>query len=284
MSSPPPEVPEEVDVVNAIAPPDKLHIRYSNETTSNRRWRHVPFDISAITPGDIGGLYAALCSTITTDLQRLQYERKLASKRASSFGISSPAPGAEARYEPLNCELRIEYCRLLDKSGKLVLPPLGKANVVVAESKEDWERAGGRSRRMDLVEWLLSAAVVGVVGATSEEGAVAWGEEVLQGLLFEEGVNWPWYSISASFVFESRLDLVLKHHAGLAASGIDPQTFFPIPPPHPAKSPSPPAVPEKDAKPAPAAAAPANASRSRKVELVRAKSKSAFTMKSLIKS
>ncbi|KAG0644372.1 hypothetical protein HOY80DRAFT_996992 [Tuber brumale] len=280
MSSPLPEVPEEVDVVNAIVPPNKLHIRYSTETsTNNHRWRHVHFDISAIAPGDIGGLYTALCSAITIDLQRLQHERKLASKRASSFGMGPSAPGAEVKYEPLNCELRIEHCRLLDKDGKLVLPPLGKANVVVVESN-DWERAGGRSRKMDLVEWLLSATVVGVDG----EEAVVWGEEVLQGLLFEEGVNWPWYCIKAGFVFESRLDLVLKHHARLAAAGIDPQSFFPIPPLHPALSPPPPAVPEKDATPASTAAASASASRSRKVELVRAKSKSAFTMKSLIKS
>jgi hypothetical protein len=192
--------------------------------------------------------------------------------------MGASAPGAEAKYEPLNCELRIEHCRLLDKGGKLVLPPLGKANVVVVDSN-DWERVGGRPRKMDLVEWLLSATVVGDGG----EEAV-WGEEVLQGLLFEEGINWPWYCIKAGFVFESRLDLVLKHHARLAATGIDPQSFFPIPPSHPTLSPPPPAVPDKDAKPAPTAVASASASRSRKVEQGRAKSKSAFTMKSLIKS
>ena len=200
MSSSPPEVPEEVDVVDAIAPPSKLYIRYSTETNANNhRWGHVCFDVSAITPGDIGGLYAALSSAIATDLQRLQHERKLVSKRASSFGMGLTAPGSETKYDPLNCELRIEHCRLLDKSGKLVLPPLGKANVLAVAGKEGWERAGGKSGRMDLVEWLLSIVVI---KASSEgEGAVMWGAEVLQGLLFEEGVNWPWYCIKVGFVF-----------------------------------------------------------------------------------
>jgi len=194
--------------------------------------------------------------------------------------MGSLAPGAETKYEPLNCELRIEHCRLLDKGGKLVLPPLGKAKIVAVEGKEGWDTVGGKSKRMDLVEWLLSVAVI--EASSEEEGAVVWGEEILQGLLFEEGVNWPWYCIKVGFVFESRLDLVLKHHAPLVEAGIDPQSFFPIP--HPTLSPPPPAVPKKDAKPAPTTAASGSAIRSRKVELVRAKSKTAFTMKSLIKS
>ena len=113
--------------------------------------------------------------------------------------MGSLAPGAETKYEPLNCELRIEHCRLLDKGGKLVLPPLGKAKVVAVEGKEGWDTVGGKSKRMDLVEWLLSVAVI--EASSEEEGAVAWGEEILQGLLFEEGVNWPWYCIKAGFVF-----------------------------------------------------------------------------------
>ncbi|RPA95281.1 hypothetical protein L873DRAFT_1812950 [Choiromyces venosus 120613-1] len=192
--SSPPEVPEEVDVVDAIAPPSKMYIRYSTEThTSNQHWRHVHFDIAAIAPGDIGALYAALCRTITTDLQRLQHERKVAAKRSSSFGMSSSGQG-ETKYDVLNCELKIEYCRLLDKAGKLVLPPLGKANIVVG-SKEDWER--GAPKKMDLVEWSLNSGLV----VEGEGGEAVWGEEVLQGLLFEDGVNWPWYCIKASFVF-----------------------------------------------------------------------------------
>lgn len=80
-----------------------------------------------------------------------------------------------------------------------MLPPLGKANVVAVEGKEGWDTVGGKPKRMDLVEWLLSVAVI--EASSEEEGAVAWGEEVLQGLLFEEGVNWPWYCIKVGFVF-----------------------------------------------------------------------------------
>jgi len=84
-----------------------------------------------------------------------------------------------------------------------VLPPLGKANVVAVEAKEGSGRAGGKSRCMDLVEWLLSVAVI--EADSGEEGAVAWAEEVLQGLLFEEGVNWPWYCMKVGFVFGMHL-------------------------------------------------------------------------------
>jgi hypothetical protein len=102
---------------------------------------------------------------------------------------------------------------------------------------------------------------------------------------------------------DSRLDKVLKYHSDIVNAGIDPQTFFPAPPPLPTPSALPlPNVAEKpNVKEAPAAESSKDArssrasreirvskddkdNRAKKIELVRAKSKSAFSMKSLVKS
>lgn len=264
---------------DAAPPKPKLIIRYSAD--SYGRCRHTALDLDAVKPGDIGGLYAAISDAISADLTRMRLERKASSKtKVLSMGSS----GSDQPLESLNCDIKIDLCRLLDK-GKLILPPLGDSTLV--EVNED------TNKRMDFIEFLMKD------GVRDGDG---WGNQILEGLCFEEGTRWPWYCLRVSYMhglyplllppplflglgncsreIEARLDKILKFHSRLDAAGIDPQTFFPAPPPPP-PAPSPPAAAEQEVKVRAKTGGPA-ARPARKVEQARVKSKSAFTMKSLI--
>jgi hypothetical protein len=165
-------------IEDAAPPKPKLTIRYSAD--SYGRCRRTVLDLDAVKPGDIGGLYAAISNTVSADLTRMRLERKASSKTKAALSMGSSA--SDQPLEPLNCDIKIDLCRLLDK-GKLILPPLGDSTLV--EANED------TNKRIDFIEFLLKDGI---------RNGDEWGNQILEGLCFEEGVRWPWYCLRVSYM------------------------------------------------------------------------------------
>lgn len=164
-----------VDIETA-APP-RSTIRYRKEW-GHAGHHHVSVDFSAITPGDIGGLYAALSEAITADLVRRESSSKSSSK------VSSKA--APERMLPLNCDIKVELCRLLDDQGRLYIPPV-KDTSVFRQKYAQLQGGGGTDKTYELLAFLLDRDV-----------KKSW-EHLQDGLFFEEGEGWPWYSLLVSY-------------------------------------------------------------------------------------
>jgi hypothetical protein len=170
-------------------PSPKTKIRFS--TDSYNRCKHTKFDLAAVKPGDIGSLYAAISDAITADLNRLRIERRASSKTRSVLPIgSSGSMNSEQLLDPLNCDIKIDLCRLLHKD-ELILPPLEKAMFV--EFQDD------PRKRMDFLDFLLKEGV----GVGVEGGGEEWGEQISEGLCFKEGIAWPWYCLRVSYTHGS---------------------------------------------------------------------------------
>ncbi|KAH0609914.1 uncharacterized protein H6S33_012460 [Morchella sextelata] len=196
-----------------IAAPPKYTIRYRKEWGHSVH-HHVSVDFSAITPGDIGGLYAALSEAITADLVRREGSSK------SGKGLSRAVPRTML---PLDCDIKVELCRLLDDQGRLYIPPV-KETSVFRQKYAQLQGGNATDKTYELLAFLLDRDV-----------KKAW-EHLQDGLFFEEEEGWPWYSLLVSYSHESRLDKVVKHQGRLVMADIDPQTFFPLlvsPPPTP---------------------------------------------------
>lgn len=193
---------EVVDIEDAR--PIRTTIRYTTESNRHRN-RHVAVNFSAITPGDIGGLYAAVSTAITADLNRLRRESKGGSLKTSAFfgeGGSGPA-----QLNAIDCDLKIELCRLLDSNGTLFLPPV-KDTSVFRKQYAHLQGANSqdpRDKKYDFLAFLLDQNVKS-----------SW-EHLQDGLFFEEGDGWPWYCLLVSFtngMFPHLLSLSLSLSEG----------------------------------------------------------------------
>lgn len=183
---------EEVDMVDARPP--RTTIRYSTDSSRTKN-RHVTVNFESIQPGDIGGFYAAVSAAITNDLNSLRRGSRpsaTSSKASSFFGsagveLSSGAP--QALLNPLDCDIRIELCRLLDKDGILFIPPV-KDTSVFRQKHAQLQSSNSqdpRDKKYDLMAFLLDRDVKN-----------GW-DHLQDGMFFEDGEDWPWYSLLVSF-------------------------------------------------------------------------------------
>lgn len=183
---------EEVEVETVEARPLRTTIRYTTESNRTRN-RHVTVNFDSIHHGDIGGLYAAVSGAITRDLNRLRRESRLGSSKASSFfsgAVADSSSGAPpAQLNPIDCDLKIELCRLLDKSGMLFLPPV-KDTSVFRQKHAQLQSSNSqdpRDKKYDLLAFLLDRDVKN-----------GW-DHLQDGMFFEEEDGWPWYCLLVSF-------------------------------------------------------------------------------------
>lgn len=217
MSTVDPIAPVETIDIETAAPPKSI-VRYRKYWGGSRH-HHVAVDFTAIAPGDIGGLYAAISAAITADLTRMAKTTSSKSGRLSS-------KAAPENMMPLDCDLRVELCRILDDNGTLFIPPV-KETSVFRQKYAQLQTGNSADKSYDFLAFLLDKDVKN-----------SW-DHLQDGLFFEEGEGWPWYSLIVSYSHESRLDKVVKHQGRLVMADIDPQTFFPRAPPPPPTPPSP---------------------------------------------
>jgi hypothetical protein len=182
-----------VDMIEAR--PSRTTIRYCTGFGRTRN-RHVTVDFESIEPGDVGGLYAAISTAITNDLNRHRRGSRASSskggssKAASFFGgtVLEQSSATPTLLNPLDCDLKIELCRLLDKDGLLFLPPVKDTSVF----RQKYAQLQGssaqdpRDKKYDLLAFLLDRDVKN-----------GW-DHLQDGIFFEEGENWPWYCFLVS--------------------------------------------------------------------------------------
>lgn len=180
---------EEVEVETVEARPLRTTIRYTTESGRTRN-RHVTVNFDSIHLGDIGGLYAAISGAITRDLNRLRRESRLGSSKASSFFSADSSTGTPpAQLNPIDCDLKIELCRLLDKGGMLFLPPVKDTSVFRQKyaQLQSSNTQDPRDKKYDLLAFLLDRDVKN-----------GW-DHLQDGMFFEEEEGWPWYCLLVSF-------------------------------------------------------------------------------------